>query len=73
MKRSTRAILGLLVIELALMYGMLWMVAQVKTGAWHAPDPGKSITTITAICGSAMGIAGAILLVAFIRFRIRGD
>ena len=73
MRKSTRAIVGLLVIELALMCGMLWMVAQVKTGAWHAPDPAKAITTITATCGGAMGVAGAVLLVAFIRFRIKGE
>ena len=73
MKKSTRAILGLLIIELGLMFGMLWMVAQVRTGTWHAPDPGKAIATITATCGGAMGIVGAVLLIAFIRFRIRGE
>ena len=73
MKKSVRAMLGLLVIELALMFGMLWMVAQVRMGHWHAPDPGAAIRMITATCGSAMGIAGAVLLIAFVRFRIKGE
>ena len=73
MKKSTRALAGLVVIELLLLGGTAWMVAQTKSGAWHAPDPGEAITTITGIGGGVMGMAGAILLLAFFRHRKNGD
>lgn len=73
MKKSMRALIGLLVIELALLAGTAWMVMQTRTGAWHAPNPAEAITTISSVGGGAMGIVGAILLIAFFVHRKNGN
>ena len=73
MKKSTRALVGLVVIELLLMGGSAWMVAQTKSGAWHASDPALAISTITQVGGGAIGIVAAILLVAFFVHRKNGN
>ena len=73
MKKSTRALTGLVVIDLALAAGAAWMVWQVRTGAWNAPDPGEAITSITSTAGGAIGIVSAVLLVAFVVHRRRGN
>ena len=72
MKKSTRALVGLAVIELLLLTGAAWMVVQVKSGAWHAPDPDKAITTITGTAGGTIGMVAAILLLAFLFTAGRG-
>jgi len=73
MKKSTRALVGLLVLDLALALGAAWMVWQTKTGAWHAPDEAAAITTITSTAGGAIGIVTVILLMAFAVQRKRGN
>jgi len=73
MKKSTRALGGLVVIDLALAAGAAWMVWQVRTGAWNAPDPGEAITSITSTAGGAIGIVSAVLLVAFVVHRRKGN
>ena len=73
MKKSTRALVGLAVIELLLLGGAAWMVMQTKTGAWHAPDPAAAISAITSTAGAVMGLVAAILLIAFFVHRKNGD
>jgi hypothetical protein len=73
MKKSTRALIGLVVLEGALFAGMLWMVWQTRTGAWPAPDPAAAIGTITRTIGGVMGITAAVLLIAAFLHRRRGD
>jgi hypothetical protein len=73
MKKSTRALVGLVVIELLLLGGTAWMVMQTKSGAWSSPDPAEAISTITRIGGGAMGIVGVILLLAFFTHRKNGN
>ena len=73
MKKSTRALIGLLVIEPALFAGTAWMVGQTKSGNWHADNPGEAITTITGIGGATMGLVGVILLIAYFRHRKNGN
>jgi uncharacterized protein (TIGR03382 family) len=73
MKKSTRALVGLIVLDLILVAGAAWMVRQVQTGAWNAPDPAESITRITSTAGGAIGIATAVLLLAFVVHRRRGN
>jgi|SoiMethySBSTD1v2_1073268.scaffolds.fasta_scaffold1652195_2 hypothetical protein len=73
MKKSTRALAGLVVIDLALAAGAAWMVWQVRTGAWNAPDPGEAISRITSTAGGAIGIVTAVLLVAFAVHRRKGN
>ena len=73
MKKSTRALLGLAVLELSLLGGTAWMVMQTKSGAWHTSDPALAITKITQTGGGAMGIIAAILLVAWFVHRKNGN
>ena len=73
MKKSARALIGLLVIELALLGGTAWMVGQTRSGAWHTSDPAGAIAMITRTGGGAMGIVAVILLLAFFRHRKNGN
>jgi len=73
MKKSTRALTGLVVLDLALALGAAWMVWQTKSGAWHAPDEAAAISAITATAGGAIGIVTVILLMAFAVHRKRGN
>lgn len=73
MKKSTRALLGLVLLDLIILAGAWWMVGQVRSGAWQAFDPADSITQITSTAGAAIGIVTAVLLVAFFVHRRRGN
>ena len=46
MKKSTRALTGMIGIDALLVAGAAWMVRQVRTGTWNAPDPAAAITEI---------------------------
>lgn len=66
MKKSTRALVGMVVLDLLLLAGIAWMVLQVRTGAWTTNvPPEEAIGTITSIGGGAIGVVSGILLVAF--------
>src|SRR4030095_9716951 len=39
MKKSARALIGLVIIDALIVVGAAWMVWQVRIDAWHAPDP----------------------------------
>jgi len=73
MKKSTRALAGLVGLDLIVAAGAAWMVWQVKAGAWNAPDPAAAITAITQTAGGAIGIVTAVLLVAFFVHKRRGN
>ena len=73
MKKSTRALTGLIVLDGLLAAGAAWMVWQVKTGAWNAPEPAEAISAITTSAGGAIGIVTAVLLVAFFVHKRRGN
>ena len=72
MKKSTRALTGMIVLDALLAAGAAWMVMQVKSGTWNTPDPAATITEITRTAGGAIGIVTALLLVAFLVHRRRG-
>jgi uncharacterized protein (TIGR03382 family) len=73
MRKSTRALVGLVAMDLILAAGAAWMVSQVKTGAWDATDPSEAITRITSTAGGAIGVVTAVLLLAFVVHRRRGN
>ena len=73
MKKSTCALTGMVVFDALFVAGAAWMVAQVKSAAWNTPDPAATITEITRTAGGAIGIVTALLLVAFVVHRRRGD
>ena len=76
MKKSTRALTGMVVLD-ALLVALLvseaaWMVMQVRSGTSNTPHPAATITEITRTAGGAIGIVTA-LLPAFVVHRRRGD
>lgn len=73
MKKSTRALAGLVALDLIVAIGAWWMVMQVRAGAWNAPRPGESIAVITQTAGTVIGIVTGVLLVAFFVHRRRGN
>lgn len=73
MKKSTRALVGLVVIDALLLAGSAWMVWQTKSGAWHAPDEAAAISAITTTAGGAIGIVTALLLMASWMHRKKGN
>ena len=73
MKKSMRALTGMIVLDLLLAAGAAWMISQVRTGAWSAPDPGEAARVIGQTAGGAIGIVTAVLLVAFVVNRRKGN
>lgn len=73
MKKSTRALIGLVVLELVILAGAWWLVSQVQSGAMQTTDPAAAITQITQTAGGAMGIIAVVLLLAFVRHRRNGN
>ena len=72
MKKSTRALTGMVVLDLLIAFGALWMVMQVKSGAWTTNvPPAEAISTITSTAGGAIGVITAILLMAWWYWRKR--
>jgi len=72
MKPSTRALAGLVALDALLLAGIAWLILQVRTGAFHAPDPAEAITTITSIGGGAIGIVTVLLGLAFAYHKRKG-
>ena len=73
MKKSTRALTGMVALGALLVAGAAWMIQQVQTGTWNTPNPAATITEITRTAGGAIGIVTALLLVAFVVHWRRGD
>lgn len=73
MRKSTRALVGMVAIDLLLLLGAAWLVLQVQSGASTTTTPGEAISTITTIFGGAIGIVTGVLAVAFVVHRRRGN
>ena len=74
MRKSTRALVGMVVLDLILLAGTGWMVLQVRSGAWTTNvPPEEAIGTITSIGGAAIGVVSVVLLMAFFAHRKKGD
>ena len=72
MKKSTRALLGMVVLDLLLAFGAFWLVMQVKSGAVTTTvPPAEAISTITSTIGAAIGVVTGVLLVAWWYWRKR--
>lgn len=69
MKRSTIVFLLLGVIELVLILGAAFMVSQVMSGAWNAPDPGEALSRILTVAGAAIPLVA--IPFAIIAFGLR--
>lgn len=73
MKKSTRALVGLVVLELVILVGAWWLVSQVQSGAMQTTDPAAAIGQITQTAGGAMGIIAVVLALAFVHHRRKGN
>jgi hypothetical protein len=73
MKKSTRALVGMVVIDLLILGIIGWLVMQVKDGASLTVPPQEAISTITSIGGGAIGIVTVFLLLAFFHHRRNGN
>jgi hypothetical protein len=74
MKKSTRALVGLVVLDALLLLGALWLVLKVRSGDWSTSvPPSEAIKTITSTAGGAIGFVTAILLLAFVFHRRKGN
>ena len=73
MKKSTRALAGMVVLDLLLAGGTIYLVSLVQDGASTSVPPSEAISTITSIGGGAIGIVSGILLVAYFYHRRRGN
>lgn len=73
MRKSTRALVGMVVLNFLILAGAGWMLLQVRSGAWNAPDPALAGQRIGEAAGGAIGIITGVLLVAFVVHRRRGN
>lgn len=73
MKKSTRALVGLVVLDALIAAGTAWGVMDIRNGAALTVPPAEAISTVTTIGGTAIGIVTAVLLMAFVVHRKRGN
>ena len=73
MKKSTRALVGLVGLDLIVLAGAWWMIAQTKSGALNSNDPAASISMVSTTAGAIIGVVTAVLLLAFFFHRRAGN
>ena len=73
MKKSTRALVGLIRLDLIVIIGAWWMIERTRSGAWNSNDPAGSITMVTTTAGMMVGVISAVLLLAFFMHRRAGN
>lgn len=74
MRKSTRALLGIIVLDLLLLGGFGWLVLQIRLGhARTTVPPDEAIATITSIGGGAIGVVTAVLGLAWFVHRRDGN
>ena len=73
MKKSMRALLGLILLDAIIVVGAWWMIERTRSGAWNSNNPAESITMITTTAGMMIGAISVILLLAFVRHRVAGN
>jgi heme/copper-type cytochrome/quinol oxidase subunit 2 len=73
-RKSTRALVGMILLDFLLLVGTGWMVLQIRTGAWDTSvSPQEAIATITSVAGAVIGVVSAVLVMAFVRYRKKGN
>ena len=74
MKRSTRALVGMVVIDLALLGGAAWLIDKVTSGEWKPTvPPAEAISTIGSTFGAAIGFLSVPLALVFVLQRRKGN
>ncbi len=74
MKKSTRALVGMVVIDVALLGGAAWLVGKITSGEWKTTVPaGDAISNITSIFGGAIGFLSVLLGLVFVLQRRKSN
>jgi len=73
MRKSTRIFILLGIVEALFLAGAVFMVVQVTSGAWNAPDPSEALSRILTVAGGAMGLFGGVFLVLGLSLRRKGE
>lgn len=73
MKKSMRALLGLVLLDAIVVAGAWWMIDRTKSGAWNSNNPAESINMITTTAGMMVGVISVVLVLAFFRHRAAGN
>ena len=74
MKKSTRALVGMIVLDGIVLAGAAWFVWQIKTGVVKTTvPPADAIVRITTIGGQIVGVITAVLLVVWFVHRRNGN
>lgn len=74
MKRSTRALVGMVVIDAGLLLGATWLVNQIGSGLMKTTvPPSEAIGTIGSIFGGAIGFISVLLALVFVLQRRKGN
>jgi len=73
MKKSTRALTGLTLIDGLLLAGAAWLVLRIKAGAALTVPPAEAIEEITTIFGGAIGLVTTVLALAWWHHRRNGN
>ncbi len=73
MKKSTRALVGLVLLDLVVILGAWWMIGRTRSGAWNSNDPAGTISMVTTTAGMLVGVISAVLLLAFVVHRRAGN
>jgi hypothetical protein len=73
MRKSTRIFILLGIIEALIIAGAIFMVFQVTSGAWNAPDPSEAISRILAVAGGAIPLVGLPFVILAISLLRKGE
>lgn len=74
MKKSNRALLGMVVLDGLILAGAAWLVFQIRSGVTRTTvPPAEAISTITSIAGGVIGVITVLLGMAFVIHRRRGN
>jgi Na+/glutamate symporter len=73
MKKSTRALTGMVLLDGIVGSGAAWMVWQIQSGAWNAPDPAAAVAYISKTAGGIIAVITGVLVVAYFVHRRRGN
>jgi hypothetical protein len=73
LRKSTRIFILLGVIELLLIAGTAYMVLQVTSGAWNAPDPAEALRRIMTVAGAAIPLVALPFFVLGVSLRRKGE
>lgn len=73
MRKSTRMFVLLLVVEVLLVLGAVYMVGQVSGGNWNTPDPQEAVSRIMTVIGAAIPLVALPFVLIGIGLRRKGE